>query len=121
MAALGAQGRRLVWGAGCTAVVGVVADLVWGRTGGLAAAAFGGVATAVQFTAARLMARTGRNASVDHVRVYVAGVGVRLLGILVLGVVVSLDRRTFPPVPSAAGYLGTVLPLLYLETRLSRC
>ena len=74
----------------------------------------------MQLFAVRMMARTGAEASVDHLRVYVAGLGFRLMGVVLLGVVVTLDRTTFPPLASATGYLGTVLPLLYLETRLSR-
>ena len=107
------------WGAASTVVVTSLSTAIWGRAAIVAAATFGGVATVMQMVAARVMAQAG-TPSIDHLRVYALGLVFRLLGIVILGVVVSLDRTTFPPLASAAGYLGTVLPLLYLETRLSR-
>ena len=101
-------------------LVGGAALAIWGRTGMTAAASFGALATIVQLVAAQLMARTGQPAALDHMTVYVIGVFLRLLGVVLLGVAVSLDRATFPPWPSALGYLGTILPLLYLETKLGR-
>ena len=101
-------------------VVSAVAAAIWGRSALVGAATFGVVATAVQLVAAQLMARTSKPAALDHLTVYVIGVFLRLLGVVALGIAVSLDRVTYPPVPSAAGYLGTILPLLYLETKLGR-
>ena len=115
-----AQRRRLQWGIVVTVLMTGIATLIWGRSATLAAATFGVVATTVQVVVARMMSRTGVSSSVDHVKVYAVGVAFRMIGVMILAVVVSLDRTTFPPLPSAAGYLGTVLPLLYLETRLSR-
>ena len=101
-------------------VVSGAALAIWGRAGMMAAAVFGVVATVVQLVAAQLMARTGQPAALDHLTVYVIGVFLRLLGVVLFGVAVSLDRVAFPPWPSALGYLGTILPLLYLETKLGR-
>jgi hypothetical protein len=101
-------------------VVSGVAAAIWGAGALRGAAAFGAVATGVQLLAAQLMARTGKPASLDHLTVYVIGVFLRLGGVVLLGVAVSLDRATFAPWPSALGYLGTILPLLYLETKLGR-
>lgn len=120
MAGAVGQGRRLLWGAVGSLVMTGIATLIWGRPATVAAATFGGVATGVQLLAARLLARTGVTPSLDHLRVYAGGVAFRMIGVLILGVAVSLDRATFPPLASATGYLGTVLPLLYLETRLTR-
>ena len=47
-----------------------VAALLWGRPAVVGAATFGGVATAVQLVAARVMARTGVPPSLDHLKVY---------------------------------------------------
>jgi len=112
------QGRRLVWGAVCTAIMTAAAAIIWGREAVVGAATFGLVATGLQMLAARVMARTGIPAALDHLKVYAAGMLLRLAGVALLGVAVSLNRETFPPLASALGYLGTVLPLLYLETRL---
>lgn len=114
------QRRRLFWGAVCTLGVGALAFVVWGRVGMIAAASFGALATAIQLLAAQMMARTGKPAALDHMTVYVIGVFLRLLGVILFGVAVALDRPVFPPWPTAFGYLGTILPLLYLETKLGR-
>ena len=110
----------MIWGVASTLIVTALATMIWGRSAMVAAATFGGVATAIQMLAARLMGRTGAPASVDQLKVYALGLVFRFIGVAVLGVLVALDRTTFPPLASASGYLGTVLPLLYLETRLSR-
>jgi hypothetical protein len=97
-----------------------LAGMLSGRSAAVAAGVMGMVATAVQLLAARVMARTGGDASVDQLKVYALGVAFRLVGVLLLGVVVTVDRTAFPLLASSAGYLGTVLPLLYLETRLAQ-
>jgi succinate dehydrogenase hydrophobic anchor subunit len=79
---------------------------------------FGAVAVVLQLLAARAMRRSGRSATLDHLTVYVGGVFLRLLGVIALGIAIATDRTTFHPWASSIGYLGTVLPLLYLETRL---
>lgn len=84
------------------------------------AAAAGAVATGMQLLAARIMWRTGVVPSVDHLKVYGMGVVLRALGVGVLAALLMGLPRHFLPAASAVGYLGTVLPLLYLETRLSR-
>jgi hypothetical protein len=114
------QRRRLIWGAVCTLVASAAAVGIWGRAALVGAAAFGALATVLQLVAAQLMASTGKPASLDHLTVYVIGVFLRLLGVVLLGVAVSLDRATFSPFGSALGYVGTILPLLYLETKLGQ-
>lgn len=80
---------------------------------GVAALWFGGIATLLQLLSMRLMHRAG--GSVDNVKVYGIGLMIRLCGVVLLGLAVTGERVA--PVPAAIGYLGTVLPLLYLETR----
>lgn len=116
MIAASSQAERLRWGAGTALVLSLVGWAIWGAGGAGAALILGLMATAVQLLAAW---RTG-GAGVDRLRVYSVGVVLRFAGVLVLGVIVTLDPRRFPPLPSAMGYLGTVLTLLYLETRLTR-
>lgn len=120
MTGISAQGRRAIWGAVCAVPVAGIAAIVWGRTGFRAAAIMGAMAAGLQLLAARAMAKTGESPTPEHPKVYGIGVMLRLSGVVVLGVAVSLDRELFPPLASATGYLGTVLPLLYLETRLAR-
>jgi hypothetical protein len=114
------QRKRLGWGAGSALTMSLVAFGIWGSVGAPAALMMGLMATVLQLVAVRQMARTGRPAELDHLKVYLIGVVLRFGGVLMLGLVVTLEPRRFPPLPSALGYLGTVLPLLYLETRLTR-
>jgi hypothetical protein len=109
-----------MWGLGFAALATGVAGLLWGRSALPGAAVFGVTAVGLQLLAARAMRRTGRPPSLDQLSVYVTGVVLRLLGVVALAVAITVDRRVFPPLASATGYLGTVLPLLYLETRLAR-
>lgn len=116
----GEQLVRVRWGAACTLVLCAISVVVWGRGAIPGATVFGAVATLLQMTAASLMARTGVPAALDHLKVYAIGVLLRFGGVALLGVAIAVDRRLFVPWPSAVGYVGTILPLLYLETRLAR-
>ena len=113
------QSSRVIWGVASATGATIVAALLWGRAAIVGAAVFGAVAIGLQLLAARIVARTGMIAP-DQLKGYLVGVALRLSGVAVLGLAVGLDRSAFPPLASAMGYLGTVLPLLYLETRLSR-
>jgi hypothetical protein len=119
--AMGAdQAARLRWGALATIGTAALAGAFGGLRSAGAAAIFGGLATLVQLGAARLTAKAGAPAGVDQLRTYLVGVGLRFGGVAVLGLAVALDRDRFPAVASALGYVGTILPLLALETRLTR-
>ncbi|HEX9164778.1 MAG TPA: hypothetical protein VF862_02635 [Gemmatimonadales bacterium] len=101
-----------------SAVLGGVAWAVWGRPGAIGAVTFGLLATAIQVVATRLM-RGSREARFDaFLTKWGAGMGLRMAGILVFMLVVSLQRDLFPPLASAMGFLGVLLPLLALEIRL---
>jgi hypothetical protein len=113
------QLRRLLWGIAAAACLAIGAGLLWSREAAQAALLMGLLATGMQLVAARVMRRTG-GGSIDQVKIYMLGAVLRLLGVVLLGVLVTVDRHAFPLLPSAAGYLGTVLPLLYLETRLAQ-
>ncbi|MBA2291400.1 MAG: hypothetical protein H0W15_02970 [Gemmatimonadales bacterium] len=117
---LAEQRRRVRVGAACVAAVAAAGWLIDGTRGAGNAAAMGAVATGMQLLAARVMWRTGVVPSVDHLKVYGMGVVLRALGVGVLATLLIAFPRLFLPAASVVGYLGTVLPLLYLETRLSR-
>ncbi|MEO5826689.1 MAG: hypothetical protein ABIR59_12435 [Gemmatimonadales bacterium] len=114
------QRRRIRLGAACIAAVAVAGLLIDGARGAGNGAAAGAVATGMQLLAARTMWRTGVVPSVDHLKVYGMGVVLRALGVAVLATMLIAFPRLFRPAASVVGYLGTVLPLLYLETQLSR-
>jgi hypothetical protein len=98
--------------------VTAVAWLAGGVAGATGAASAGLVATLLSLLALRLVKRTGREPTVDQLMVYGIGVVLRMLGVLIIAVLVVKDAERFPPWPTALGYLGVILPLLYLETRL---
>lgn len=113
------QVRRLQWGLVATAAITGLAGLLWGPRAVTAALVFGLAATTIQIVAARIATRLGKPATPDELKVYVIGMSLRVLGVAALGLAVTLDRATFPPGATALGYLGTLLPLMWLETRLA--
>lgn len=113
------QFRRLQLGLAATAAITGLAWLLWGPRAVTAALVFGLVATTIQIVAARIATRLGKPATPDELRVYVTGMALRVLGVVAFGIAVAVDRATFPPGATALGYLGTLLPLMWLETRLA--
>jgi hypothetical protein len=101
-----------------SAVLGGSAWAIWGRAGAIGAVTFGLLATLIQVAATRLM-RGSREARFDaFLAKWGAGMGLRMAGILVFMLVVSFRRDLFPPLASAMGFLGVLIPLLALEIRL---
>lgn len=113
------QLQRLGLGVVATAAISGLAWAIWGPAGVTAALVFGMVATTIQVVAARIAARLGAPATPDRLRVYAVGMLLRVGGVVLLGVMVTMNRAAFPPGPAALGYLGTLLPLMWLETRLA--
>jgi hypothetical protein len=88
--------------------------------GARSALLFGVVATAIQLLADQLARRLGVAATVDRLLVYSIGVVLRIGGVALIGVAAILRGEAFSPPGAALGYLGVLLPLLNLETRLER-
>ncbi|MBI2615457.1 MAG: hypothetical protein HYW52_07270, partial [Gemmatimonadetes bacterium] len=82
------------------------------------AAWFGLLATALQLVAAALVRPALGGPFAALVRRWGMGMGLRLAGVVLFAALATLDRELFPPLPSALGYVGVVVPLLFLETRL---
>ena len=114
--------RTIVWGKGLTLLVGVASFAMFlSPAVTFAAVLFGLLATTVQFFAARLAAKVPKEADfATFVKGSAAGLGLRGLGVVVLAVVCSLWPARFPAIGAAMGYLGVLLPLLFLETRTTR-
>jgi len=107
----------LRWGLLLTAAVAGCCGLAWGEAGARAALGFGLLATAIQLVALRLM-RGQQAARFDAFLLrWGAGMGLRLVGVVVFMLVVSVWRDVVPPLPAAIGFLGVLLPLLVLELR----
>ena len=103
----------------CAAMAGL-AYRAWGEQAALAAAVLGAAALVIQVVAVALV-RTAKGAPLAKFMVrWGAGMGLRLLGIVLLALLAGLDPAHFPPGPAAAGFLGVLLPLLFLEARVAR-
>lgn len=89
--------------------------LVWGSGALVAAGLFGLLATALQ-TLARWLVRGVRPAQFEAFACrWAYGMGLRMLGIVLIAVAVSVDPSVFPPLPTAFGFLGVLIPLLFSE------
>lgn len=103
-----------------TGIVSGICYRVWGEPAAIAAAVFGALALVIQLGALALM-RPVRGAPFQRFLArWGAGMGLRLLGVLGIALAAGLDPRHFPPLPTAAGFLGVLLPLLFFEVRLIR-
>ncbi len=87
----------------------VVATLL----GGKPAAIGGGMALLAQFWAVALLRPKMRAPNPEFMARWLGGMGIRLLGV---GVVLIVSAT----LPALLGYLGVLLPLLFLETRFLR-
>ncbi len=105
--------RRSALGLICAGATAVVVGAVAGGSAGAAALMFGLLALGIQLLAARLAA--GRPPTAQ----YGIGLALRVAGVALIWCAVVIDRAAFPPGAAAVGYLGTLLPLLWLETRLT--
>jgi len=97
----------------CGAVLAVVAGWIGGRGAGIGA----GIAAAAQLAAVGLL-RPAMDApqQVFMARWY-AGMGVRALVLGLLLAVSATHRTALPLLETTLGYVGVLLPLLFLETR----
>ena len=113
---------RALWvGRGLTVVVALVAWGIWGGAAGYTAAVFGLLATTIQYFAGKISAKVPQEADfASFVKGWAGGMGLRVLGVVILAVVCSLWPAQFPAIGAAMGYLGVLIPLLFLETRATR-
>jgi hypothetical protein len=100
-----------------TALVTAVLILAWGREALVPGVAFGLLATAIQVVSAALVGPAAQGEFKLLIRRWAMGMGLRVAGIAVFGLAVWVRRDLFPPLPTAFGYLGVVVPLLFMETR----
>ena len=99
---------------------GAVAKWLGGPAAVMPALACGGLAAVTQLAAARLARRAFDARFTEFVGAWALGVGLRFAGVVLLAVATLAAPAYFPPLPSAFGFLGVVIPLLLLEIRLTR-
>jgi hypothetical protein len=105
-------------GLALSAGFGLIGWRIWGRPGAVGAISFGMLATVIQVAALRLMKGQKEARFERWLARWGAGMGLRMAGIVVFMLAVALCRDRFPPLASAMGFLGVLLPLLALEIRL---
>jgi hypothetical protein len=111
--------KPLLAGAGLMVLVAGISAVLWGPAGAVAAAAFGALATGIQVAAHRLSAAS-TNPRSPFPTGWLWGTALRLGGVVAIAVAVVANRQLFPPLPTALGYLGVLIPLLVLELRGTR-
>ena len=103
-----------------TGILAVVAGTARGAEAAVASVCGSWLALLAQLAAVGLLRPAMGAATPRFVRRWAAGMAVRGASVLVLaGLIVTL-RGTLPGIWMAAGYLGVLLPLLFLETRFLR-
>jgi hypothetical protein len=110
----------LLLGLTLTALVTGVMALAWGGMAVPPGVCFGLLATAIQLVSAALLKGAARRELKALMRRWGMGMGLRVGGIAAFAVAVSVRRDLFPPLPTAFGYLGVVVPLLFTEIRFLR-
>lgn len=85
--------------------------------GGRPAAIGGGAALAAQLAAVALLRPAMRAPQPVFMARWLGGMGVRALALGGLLAVAATHRALLAPLPASLGFLGVLLPLLFLETK----
>jgi hypothetical protein len=111
----------VLWlGLALTGVMTGVLSLVWGRDAVFPALVFGLLGTAIQLAASALVRPVLEAPVRDLLRRWAYGMALRLGGVILFAVAVAVKGDVFLPLPTAIGFLGVLLPLLFMEIRLFR-
>lgn len=112
--------QTVLVGAVLVGLVAVLAWAIWGGQSTVAAGIFGALALAIQLAALALVEPVKKGPIKPLIKRWGLGMGLRALGVVAIAVAVGLDRTYFPPLATAMGFLGVLLPLLFFEVRLLR-
>lgn len=112
--------KGLGLGMALTALVSGLLVLGWGRDALLPGVVFGLIATAIQVISVLLVRPVFGGETVRLLKRWGVGMLLRVLGVALVAGAVMLDRALFPPLPTAFGFLGVLVPLLFMEVRLVR-
>ena len=100
--------------------LGIVLVAVAAALGGKPAAIGGAVALVAQLWAVALLRPKMRAPNPQFMARWLGGMGIRFLALGALVVWMITHRASFLPIPAVFGFLGVLLPLLFLETRFLR-
>jgi hypothetical protein len=107
-------------GVALTVLVSGLLILGWGQAALLPGGVFGLIATAIQAISVALVRPVFAGETVRLLKRWGVGMLLRVLGVALVAVAVTLNETLFPPLPTAIGFLGVLVPLLFLEVRLVR-
>lgn len=88
--------------------------------GGTAAGIGGAVALVAQLWAVALLRPAMRAPSPQFMSRWLGGMAIRFLAVTALLVWAATHRAALPLLPAALGFLGVLLPLLFVETKFLR-
>lgn len=110
---------RLIFLAGLalSIVAATLAGVLGGGREARSGLLFGLLATAIQLVAGRWMTGLERAPIQQYLKRWGGGMGLRLLGVGLVGMVIWLEPPALPALPAALGYVGVLVPLLFLEAR----
>jgi hypothetical protein len=94
----------------------VVAAVIAGRAAGIGGAA----ALGAQLGAVALLRPGMRAPQPVFMARWLGGMGVRALAVGLVVAIAATHRAELAPLPTSLGFLGVLLPLLFLETRFLR-
>jgi hypothetical protein len=101
---------------GLGVVLVVVAAVIAGRAAGIGGAA----ALGAQLGAVALLRPAMRAPQPVFMARWLGGMGVRALALGLVLAIAATHRAELAPLPTSLGFLGVLLPLLFLETRFLR-
>ena len=102
------------------AALGVGLIVIAMLLGGRPAAIGGAVALVAQLWAVALLRPKMRAPNPQFMARWLGGMGIRFLSLGALVAWAATHRASLPPLPAVLGFLGVLLPLLFLETRFLR-
>lgn len=105
---------------GLTLVVTALLAAVWGVDALAGGVVFGLLATGIQVAAVALLKQGWQGKFAQVLARFGLGMALRLAGVVTLAVVISIRPDVFVPLPSALAFLGVLIPLLFLELKLSK-
>lgn len=107
-------------GAVLTAALSGISAVAWGPNAALTTLLFGAVAAGIQVYASRLMVNHAEKTLQQFMGRWMIGTALRFGGAILIMVVAMLNPTLFPPLAAGLGFLGVLIPLLFLEVRTLR-
>lgn len=112
--------KGLGLGIALTALVTGLLYIGWGPEAVLPALVFGLLATGIQVASVALVRPAFAGDTTRLLKRWGWGMLLRMLGVALVAILATVDQTHFPPLPTALGFLGVLVPLLFLEVRLVR-